>query len=213
MTTPTSEILSVPAFSALRFGNRTYGYQLKKEGRLVMAPDGKNVLVAESIALHDATRDPSWQGVADRHAAARAEKKLILEGGLNENIAPTSVEKTVKKVKTAAKPVPGADDGVEPKSYNLQKSKAEKAHFDALDAKADYQERMKELMPVGDVRSKLAEIMTVLRVSIEGLPYIAAPILAATNDEAKIKAFLHAEVEFALNNASAALAKLGQGEF
>ena len=49
-----------------------YGNQLAKEGRFVFAPDGKHVLVQESIARFHATKDPSKQGVADRHAAGRA---------------------------------------------------------------------------------------------------------------------------------------------
>ena len=49
-----------------------YGNQLAKEGRFVLAPDGKRVLVQESIARFHATKDPSKQGVADRHAAGRA---------------------------------------------------------------------------------------------------------------------------------------------
>ncbi len=48
-----------------------YGNQLAKDGRFVFAPDGKRVLVAESIARFNATKDPSKQGVADRHAATR----------------------------------------------------------------------------------------------------------------------------------------------
>lgn len=185
-------ILSVPAFSEHMGWKRTYGYQLKKEGRLVMAPDGKNVLVAESIALHAATRDLPRQGVADRHAAARSQS-------VKADI-PVTVDS-------------GSGDLNPPARYDYQDSKAKKEHFAALEAEASYRAKIRDLLDAGEVRSVLSEVMTVLRTSIEGLPYIAAPILAATSDEAEIKSFLHTEVECALNNASEALAKLGRGEF
>src|SRR5690606_36563118 len=45
--------------------------ELKDAGRLVLTPDGRRVLVAESLRLIEDTRDPSKAGVAARHAAAR----------------------------------------------------------------------------------------------------------------------------------------------
>lgn len=188
----TPAILSVPAFSEHMGWRRNYGYQLKKEGRLVMAPDGKNVLVAESIVLHAATRDPSKQGVADRHAATRGQSVKVEP--------PPAMEDD-------------GEDGDPQRGYDYLGSKAKKEHFAALEAEASYRAKIKDLLDAGEVRSVLAEVMTVLRTAIEGLPYIAAPILAATSDEVEIKSFLHTEVECALNNASAALAKLGRGEF
>jgi hypothetical protein len=58
----------------------------------------------------------------------------------------------------------------------------------------------------------VAEIITVLRTSIEGLPYNLAPQLAATSDEAQIKSILSSEVEHSLDTAAQSLAKLGRGE-
>ena len=49
-----------------------YVSQLKRDGRLVMAEDGKRVQVAESLQLIKDTRDPSKLGAVRRHAAARA---------------------------------------------------------------------------------------------------------------------------------------------
>lgn len=56
---------------ARRLGYKpSYVTELRKAGRLVM--DGDQVRVAESLARIAATRDPGKEGVAARHAAARA---------------------------------------------------------------------------------------------------------------------------------------------
>lgn len=193
MTTPTATTMSVPDFAEFRGFKRSYGYQLKKEGRLVMAAGGKQVLVAESLALHEATRDPSKAGVVARHAQARAE---------------------------AAAPVPEAEpDAAEedappgtPGRYDFQGSKAKREHFAALEAEASYRQKINELLEASEVRAVLAEIVTVLRVSIEGIAYRTAPILAATSDEVEVRNILTGEVEAALKTANESLAKLGRGE-
>lgn len=176
----------------------SYINELEKNGRAVRAPDSKHWLKTESLAAYRAGKDPSKQGVADRHAAARA--------AADAQPAPT--------------PAAPADDPVDPSEanaaqgqYNFQSSKAKREHFAALEAEAAYRKLMKELLEASEVRSVLNEIITVLRTSLEGIPYNLAPILAATSDEAQIKSTLGAEVEHALKTASEALAKLGRGEF
>src|SRR5690606_28339636 len=49
----------------------SYVTQLKAANRLVLTPDRRRVLVADSLRLIEDTRDPSKAGVAARHAAAR----------------------------------------------------------------------------------------------------------------------------------------------
>lgn len=171
----------------------SYINELEKTGRAVRAPCGKLWLKAESLAAYRAGKDPSKQGVADRHAAARA-----------------------AAAKPAAEPPPD-DEPTESESttghYNYQSSKAKREHFAAMEAEAAYRKLIKELLEASEVRSVLTEVITVLRTSIEGIPYNLAPVLAATGDEAQIKSILGAEVEHALKTASEALAKLGRGEF
>ena len=59
---------------AALIGARSPSYinELEKTGRAVRAPDGKHWLRTESLAAYRAGKDPSKQGVVDRHAAARA---------------------------------------------------------------------------------------------------------------------------------------------
>lgn len=170
-----------------------YGNQLFKEGRFVPDPGNpRRVLVAESIARYEATKDPSKAGVAARHAAARA----------GEVVDPAS-------------PAAPPDDapGAEPERYDYQGSKAKREHFAALESEASYRQKMRELLEAEDVRSVLAEILTVVRKAIESQPYRRAPELAAMTDEAQIRALLVNDAEAILKDASAALAKLGRGEF
>ena len=71
MSTP-DETLTPRQFAEQLGYKPHYGNQLAKDGRLVFAPDGKRVLVQASIERFNATKDPSKQGVADRHALTRA---------------------------------------------------------------------------------------------------------------------------------------------
>ena len=171
----------------------SYINELEKTGRAVRAPCGKLWLKAESLAAYRAGKDPSKQGVVDRHAAARAAAAQPAAA------LPLDEEPTESETATG--------------HYNYQSSKAKREHFAALEAEAAYRKLIKELLEASEVRSVLTEVITVLRTSIEGIPYNLAPVLAATGDEAQIKSILGAEVEHALKTASEALAKLGRGEF
>ncbi len=200
----------------------SYVNELEKNGRAVRAPDGKLWLKTESLAAYHAGKDPSRQGVADRHAAARSavagqanqQQKTALAPVNNEEVATKSVagEISPQKSQQYQNPDQETEAGDDQGRYNFQTSKAKREHFAAMEAQASYLKQMKELMDASEVRAVLAEILTVLRTSMEGLAYNMAPILAATNDEATIKSTLGAEIEHALKTASEALAKLGRGE-
>lgn len=196
-----SNVMTIPEFSVhLGFG-RTYGYQLQKEGRLVMADDGKHVLVTESVARVRATEDPSKQGVAVRHATVRRQRAE----------APAEVPPSL------AESVPGEADGDPlppegpvPPGFDFQVAKAKREHFAALEAEASYRARVKELLEASEVRAVLNEVMTVLRTSIEGIAHRVAPALAAEVDEANVRSLLSAEIRYALETASSSLSKLGR---
>lgn len=212
MSTPLQ--MTVPDFAAHIGCKRHYGYQLKKDGRLVMAEDGKHVLVEESKARIIATRDPSKAGVAARHATERGSEAATghVENEKNQPLAPAAYAQAATEIiadgATQQPEGEGARGG-----YDYQGSKAKKEHFAAMEAEASYRQKIRELLEATEVRSVLAEVVTVLRTSIEGIPYNLAPVLAATGDEAQIKSILGAEVEHALKTASDSLARLGRGEF
>lgn len=195
-----SNVMTIPEFSVhLGFG-RTYAYQLREEGRLVMAEDGRRVLVAESVARIEATKDPARRGVAARHAAQRAVKAPDLPA---ESPAPA------EPVEDLDAPADGPAAPGTP-SFNFQVAKAKREHFAALDAEAAYRARMKELLEANEVRAVLAEIMTVLRTSLEGIAHRLAPALAAEVDEGEVRAMLDGEIRDALGTAAEGLAKVGR---
>jgi hypothetical protein len=199
---PTPQSLTLAQFCDHIHVKRSYGHQLKKEGRLVLAADGKLIDVAQSLAKIADTKDPSKAGVAARHADARGGQALT--GHSEIPIAATSAP--------AQLPEDG-EDAAPTRGYDYQGSKAKKEHFAALEAEASYRQKIRDLLEASEVRSVLAETITVLRTAIEGLPYRLSPVLAATDDEVQIKSILGAEVEFALKTASDALTKLGRGEY
>lgn len=194
-----SNLLTIAEFSAHLGYGRTYAYQLQKDGRLVMAPDGKRVMVAESMARVRATEDPSKQGVAQRHAETRRERAA------GPAPAPTAPATEVAGEDGAA-----ADDGPVPTGFDFQVSKAKREHFAAQEAELSYRARAKELLEASEVRAVLSEVMTVMRTSIEGIAHRLAPALAAAVDEAEVRSLLNAEIRYALQTASEHLSKLGR---
>lgn len=203
MTMSEDNRMTIPAFSQHLGYGRTYAYQLQKEGRLVMAEDGKHVLVAESIARVRETEDPSKAGVAQRHATARRDKTASPASD-----APPVSGSSAAETTTAPAEPDGATPG--PADHDFQKAKAKREHFAALEAEASYRARVKELLEASEVRSVLNEVMTVLRTSIEGMAHRLSPALAAEVDEAAVRALLDAEIRYALESASDQLSKLGK---
>ena len=81
------EIITVRDFAVRQGYRATYGHELAKTGRLVMAPDGKRCLYRASLERFDASKDPSKQGVAARHAAAREQHTPAHPGAEREEEA------------------------------------------------------------------------------------------------------------------------------
>ncbi len=207
MSTPETATLS--EFCRLIGVKVGYGSELKKTGRLVLAEDGKTVRVQESIARIAETRDPSKAGVAARHAEERGAEVATGHAESKTNQAPahaTTAQAATNSV---------AGEGEQPpagQGYDYQGSKAKREHFAAMEAEASYREKIRELLPASEVRSVMAEVITVLRTSIEGIAFNLAPQLAATSDEVQVKTLLHTEIEHALDTASRNLSKLGRAE-
>lgn len=67
-------IVSRAEFARLNGWQRGRVTQLANDGRLVLAPNGKDICVIESNARIEATRDPSKIETVERHAKAREAK-------------------------------------------------------------------------------------------------------------------------------------------
>ena len=177
MTTP--ETLT-PRQLAERLGFKPhYGNQLAKEGRFVFAPDGKHVLVQESIARFHATKDPSKQGVADRHAAGRA-------AGADQVEPPQDDED---------------DAGGDAPMYDFHNAKAKREHWAAEREHAAFRKEAGELMERGDVVAAFADAGATLRGRLEAWASVLPPQLAG-RDEAAIRATIADQVEQLLRDLS-----------
>lgn len=154
----------------------SYINELEKTGRAFRAPDGKHWLKAESLAAWQASRDPAYQGVADRHAAARAG-----QGATPEPSAPRDEP-------------PPDDPSARYSEYNFQDAKAKREYWAAEREHSLYLKEAGQLMEQGEVVAAFAQAGTELRQKLERWQTSLPPQLAG-RDEAAIRATLIDQTE------------------
>lgn len=164
----------------------SYITELKKLGRLVLSEDSKGFLRSESIALYEATRDPSRAGVSARHAANRKRTAAV----------------------AATPPDPGQEspDSGDPldeppatgDAARRAKALADRAEWDAKVAERDYLVSVGKLLDAGEVDRALAAAGTTLRTALERMVDVMAPQVAAQSDEVKCRSLLRDEVAHSL---------------
>jgi len=164
----------------------SYINELEKTGRAVRAPDGKHWLKAESLAAYRAGKDPSKQGVADRHAAARVAAPPPPDAGSPDEPPPRAQ--------------PTERDAAIGSSY--QQARAVKEKFFALEAKRAYEVAIGTLRDAREVEGLVATAMVEIRQRLENLATSIAPIVAAQADEAAVRATLREAFEHTLKSAS-----------
>ena len=165
----------------------SYINELEKTGRAVRAPDGKLWLKLESLAAYRAGKTPSHQGVADRHAAARAAAPPPpIDAGSQDEPAPRAQ--------------PTERDAAIGSSY--QQARAVKEKFFALEAKRAYEVAIGTLRDAREVEGLVATAMVEIRQRLENLATSIAPIVAAQADEAAVRATLREAFEHTLKSAS-----------
>lgn len=172
MSTPIPETLT-PRQLAERLGYKpNYGNQLAKDGRFVFAPDGKQVLVQASIERFNATKDPSKQGVADRHALTRAGE-----------ISPSDGERSPSDAQ----------------EYDYQSSKAKREHWAAEREHAAFRKDAGELIELAQHIAAMADVGATVRSKLEAWASTLPPQLAG-RDEAAVRATLADQVELLLSD-------------
>jgi hypothetical protein len=178
-------------------GARSPNYinELEKTGRAVRAPGGKDWLKDESLAAYRAGKDPSKQGVADRHAAARA-----AADPLPQPPPPGAVPADDDADEQRAGPAPTARDAQIGSSY--QQARAVKEKFFALEAKRAYEVAIGTLRDAKEVEGLVATAMVEIRQRLENLATSIAPIVAAQTDEAAVRATLREAFEHTLKSAA-----------
>lgn len=187
-TTP--ETLSLTDFCAFINVKRSYGVQLKNEGRLVMAECGKLVRVAESVQRIEATRDPSKRGVAQRHADQR---------GAPATTGHDTGDDADDGADAPAQPAASAGRGPQ---YDYQGSKAKKEHFAAAREHDQYRKEAGELIEHSRHVAALSAIGVLVRTKLEGWAATLPPQLAG-REEADVRRMIMERVEDVLQELSA----------
>lgn len=177
---------SFAEFAAIGNFKRSYVTELRKAGRLVLTDDARAVRVPESLALIDATRDPSKAGVAARHAAERAAR------GDGQG-APA-----------AAPPRDGEaeDDADVPVTTGYQQWRERSERAKALGLERENEIADGKLLDAAAVESAIAAAVVQFRATIENLPNDLAPELAPITEESQVRALLIEAFERALNDLS-----------
>jgi len=124
------------------------------------------VLVKESLARIEATKDPNRDDVAkrheeNRHADARDGSQQHAISGMDERVSAT-----------------------------YQQSRAVKERYLALQAKAEYEERIGKLVALDDVNRAFSAQWTQLRISMDHLRDQISAELSAESDQDLIHAML-----------------------
>lgn len=182
------ETMSLSQFNKHMGFKGRYVYQLRDEGRLMLAPDGKAVLVAESIARIQATKDPSRAGVADRHAQARGYE--VGGSGSTEESASSA-------------------DGEIASSYDFQGGKAKKEHFAALREEAAYHKEIGNLMDADEAMGAFADAGAKLAAVLDAVPATVGPMLAGLA-QAEVIRVLTEQMDIARSELSSAMSKLAE---
>ena len=162
--------MSLPAWAGyMGWQSAGMAYQARDEGRVVLAPDGKNVLAAESKARYLATADPAKAPVAERHAQGRAD---AADAGGTE---------------------PSGDDSAQ-LSYDFQSARARREHWAASREEMSARKEAGDLIDVAEHVAAFANLGATIRAALEGWAATLAPQLAG-RDEQAIRTTVQDQVE------------------
>lgn len=154
---------------------RSYVTALKKADRLVLNAIG-NVLVEESRQRIIETADPNRDDVVQRWAHARG--------------------KAVEGEQEADDEGDEKDEG-RPAGHDYQKSRAQKEHYLAEQARIQFERDIGKLVEKSDVDAAVADVVTAFRQRLENMPHRTAPELVGKDLDA-IRATLKQEIHAAL---------------
>lgn len=178
-------------FAALQGFSVGYVTKLKQQGRLVLTREGK-VDVEASVKRIRETEDPNR---SDVRARWRAQRATPADPGVTADLSPPE-------------PTSGLVGAVERSGQTYQVARAMKERFLALQAKADYEKVIGELVPAGEVRLAGLNLGTFLRTQLEGLPDRLASELAALSEPAAVHARLVEQIEDLLRQVAEGIEQL-----
>jgi hypothetical protein len=170
------KMMSQAEFARAQGWSRAYVTGLKKAGRLKIQRVGKRdlVLVAESLALLEETKDVNRQDVVQRNAQAKQQA-----GGAQQ-----------------------PDDHVLRANNSQAASKAVTEEYKAKSAKLAYEREIGLVVETKAVEKAAAEVATLIRTTLNNLPDQLAPELLPLDDIQSIQTLLSERFEQVLKDMS-----------
>lgn len=192
MPEPRRAAVSQSEYARLRGVNKSQITRLKQQGRLVMA--GKQVLVAESDALLDATSSPLPHHMAATEAHMANRQRDLTDKKNGDGLPFTPGGATLERI-----------------GLKLKYEQARKMEAEAEVAMMDRDQRAGLLLDATITRSLIASMGLVLRSEMEGFPDRYAGTLAAESSAERVHGMLMEAIERALENAAERVAGLARG--
>ena len=180
--------LSKSAFAAYIGKAPSYITWLRKNNRLVLSADERQVNVEETIALIRETADPAKAAVAARHQEARVQRDVT-----------SQLSPMVESTPNMAAPQPAI--GPAGKQPDFQKARAHREYYLAQLAEAEFHKVQGSQVELEAVKTGAFSAGRLLRDQLLGMPPQLAPELAAMTDPWEIERRLTAAIRASLEDA------------
>ena len=180
--------LSKSAFAAYIGKAPSYITWLRKNNRLVLSADERQVNVEETIALIRETADPAKAAVTARHQEARVQRDVT-----------SQLSPMVESTPNMAAPQPAI--GPAGKQPDFQKARAHREYYLAQLAEAEFHKVQGSQVELEAVKTGAFSAGRLLRDQLLGMPPQLAPELAAMTDPWEIERRLTAAIRASLEDA------------
>ena len=180
--------LSKSAFAAYIGKAPSYITWLRKNNRLVLSTDERQVNVEETIALIRETADPTKAAVAARHQEGRVQRDVI-----------SQLSPLVESTPNMAAPQPAI--GPAGKQPDFQKARAHREYYLAQLAEAEFHKVQGSQVELEAVKTGAFNAGRLLRDQLLGMPPQLAPELAAMTDPWEIERRLTDAIRASLEDA------------
>ena len=180
--------LSKSAFAAYIGKAPSYITWLRKNNRLVLSADERQVNVEETIALIRETADPAKAAVTARHQEARVLRDVT-----------SQLSPMVESTPNLAAPQPAI--GPAGKQPDFQKARAHREYYLAQLAEAEFHKVQGSQVELEAVKTGAFSAGRLLRDQLLGMPPQLAPELAAMTDPWEIERRLTAAIRASLEDA------------
>ncbi len=180
--------LSKSAFAAYIGKAPSYITWLRKNNRLVLSADERQVNVDATIALIRETADPTKAAVAARHQEARVQRDVT-----------SQLSPLVESTPNMAAPQPAI--GPAGKQPDFQKARAHREYYLAQLAEAEFHKVQGSQVELEAVKTGAFSAGRLLRDQLLGMPPQLAPELAAMTDPWEIERRLTAAIRASLEDA------------